>query len=85
MYHPVIPVTNDHDPIVVEGSLPTQILIFNAGTSNIEVKVWNKWDGKIKGTYPENSEQHNLNLELRPGNQKVVSSSLVRLTGKDSD
>ncbi len=85
MYHSVIPVTNDHDPIVVEGSIPTQILIFNAGPSTIEVKVWNKWEGKIKGSYSENSEQPNLNLELRPGNQKVVSGSLIRLTSKDNE
>jgi hypothetical protein len=85
MYHSVIPVTGDHDPIVVEGNQPTHILIFNAGPSTIQAKVWNEWSGKLRGSYSENSDEANLNLELRPGNQKVVQGSLIRLSDKDNN
>jgi hypothetical protein len=85
MYHSVIPVTDDHDPIVVEGNKRTQILIFNAGPSTIQAKVWNEWSGKTKGSYAENSDEPNLNLELRPGNQRIVQGSLIRLNTKDNN
>lgn len=84
MYHSVIPVTNDHDPIVVEGRLPTRVLMFNAGPSTIKVKVWNDWVGKNKGSYSENSEEPNLNLELRSGDQRILYGALIRLTSKNN-
>lgn len=83
MYHSVIPVPKGHNPIVVEGRLPTQLLIFNAGPSDIEALVWNEWNGKVDNSYSRNSEEPNLRLELRAGNQKIVSGSFVRLKLKN--
>ncbi|KOS04636.1 hypothetical protein AM493_00205 [Flavobacterium akiainvivens] len=76
MYHTVIPVSDDYNPIVVEGSIKTQVLIFNAGPAAIKVQAWDNWKGKQRGGY-ENSEA-NYSLELRPGNERIVSGSLIR-------
>lgn len=80
MYHAIIPVTSDHDPVVIEGKLQTQILIFNAGPATIRAHVWNEWNGNIDDSYESNQKKSNLNLELRPGNQKIVSGAFIRLS-----
>lgn len=84
MYHTVLPVTNAHNPIIVEGQVETQLIIFNAGPSNIEALVWQNWKGMVDGKY-QNSDEPNLRLELRAGNQKIVSGSFVRVRIKDTD
>jgi len=85
MYHTVLPVTTSHNPIVVEGEIETQLIIFNAGPSTIEAEIWQNWKGKVDGKYPENSREPNLSLELRAGSQKIVSGSFVRVKIKTSD
>lgn len=85
MYHTVLPVTNTHDPIIVEGQVETQLIVFNAGPSVIEAQVWQNWKGKVDGRYQEHSEEPNLRLELRAGNQRIVSGSFVRVRIKDMD
>ncbi|SRR5258705_11374315 len=82
MYHSIIPVTEDHNPIVVESSSETHVLIFNAGPSTIQAQVWLNWKGKVEGSYDSNSKEPNFILELRPGNEKVVAGSLVRVAMK---
>ena len=85
MYHTVLPVTTNHNPIVVEGQIETQLIIFNAGPSSIEAQVWQNWKGKVNDKYPDNSNEPNLKLELRAGSQKIVSGSFVRVRIKNSD
>lgn len=84
MYHTILPVTNTHDPIIVEGESEIQMIIFNAGPSTIEAQVWQNWKGKVDGKY-SNSDEPNLQLELRAGNQKIVSGSFIRARIKDSE
>lgn len=85
MYHTVIPVTSDHNPIIVEGQLESQIIIFNAGPSTIEAQVWMNWKGKVDNKYADNSNEPNLRLELRAGSQKIISGSFIRVLIKKSD
>ena len=63
MYHTIIPVLDDYNPMVVEGSIETQFLIFNAGPSTVQVKAWNKWEGKKNGFYSD--VEPSFSLELR--------------------
>lgn len=85
MYHTVIPVTSRHNPIVVEGQLESQIIIFNAGPSSIEAQVWMDWKGKVDNKYSDNANEPNLSLELRAGSQKIISGSFIRVRIKKSD
>lgn len=84
MYHTVIPVTSGHNPIVVEGQLESQIIIFNAGPSSIEAQVWIDWKGKVDNKYSDNANEPNLSLELRAGSQKIISGSFIRVRIKGS-
>ncbi|HFK5543294.1 TPA: hypothetical protein ACG0AR_000134 [Elizabethkingia anophelis] len=84
MYHTILPVTDSHNPIIVEGESETKIIIFNAGPSTIEAQVWQNWKGKVDGKYL-NSEEPNLQLELRAGNQKIISGSFIRARIKNSE
>jgi hypothetical protein len=83
MYHSIIPITDNHNPIIVEGETDTRVLLFNAGPAIVEAQVWLNWKGKINGDYTNNSAEANFSLELRPGNQKVVSGSLIRIAIKE--
>jgi hypothetical protein len=83
MYHTITPVISNHDPIIIEGGMETQILMFNAGPSTIEAQVWKDWKGKENGNYLENSNEPNFKLELRAGNQKIISGSFIRIAIKD--
>lgn len=85
MYHSIIPVTEHHDPIVIEGNLKTQLILFNAGPSPIIAKVWNEWEGSNNGDFSNNSESPNLKLELRAGNEKIVSGAFIRLKIKSKN
>lgn len=84
MYHTVLPVTTNHNPIVVEGQMKTQLIIFNAGPSSVEAEVWNNWDGNVDGDYPDNAYKPNLKLELRAGNEKIISGCFIRVQIKNS-
>ena len=79
MYHSIIPVSESHDPIVVEGDINSQVLLFNAGPATIEAKIWRQWFGKNSTLNEENKDKPDYNLELRSGNQRVVSGSFIRL------
>ncbi|SHE66380.1 hypothetical protein [Pedobacter caeni] len=83
MYHSIIPVPNSHAPIVVEGSINTRFILFNAGPANIESQVWITWSGK------ENAYEPNFRLELRAGSEKIISRAFARVklneTGKSRD
>src|SRR5882672_6616642 len=79
MYDTVLPVTTDHNPIVIEGQIETQMILFNAGPAAVEAQVWQNWEGKKDGTYSDASNEPNLRLELRAGNQKIVSGSFIRI------
>ncbi|AWH85219.1 hypothetical protein HYN59_08850 [Flavobacterium album] len=79
MYQIITPVTENHNPIIVEGNLLTQTLLFNAGPSVIEAQVWHRWRGKEKGKFQEDAYEPNFKIELRPGNQKIVTGSFIRV------
>lgn len=83
MYHTIIPVTREHNPIVIEGQIETRVLIFNAGPSTVQAQVWQNWKSKRNDSYSDNSDEPTLNLELRVGNQKIVSGSFIRIKLKD--
>lgn len=78
MYDLIIPVTKNHDPIVIEGRLKAHVVLFNAGPATIKAKIWNSWDGKNDGNYLSNSVEPNLTVELRAGNQIGVSGAFIR-------
>ena len=86
MWDSIFPVTNDHDPIVAEGTLPIQCWIFNAGPGDIETQVWSDWGNEIsiEGKILD-KKQPDFKLELRPGNQRFITGSFLRLGIKKSD
>jgi len=85
MYHTITPVTESHNPIIVEGNFSTQTLLFNAGPSIVEAQIWHRWEGKNNGSYQNDAYEPNFILELRPGNQKIVTGSFIRIGIKNNE
>jgi hypothetical protein len=83
MYDTILPVTPDHNPIIVEGDAPTQLILTNAGPATVEVSVWEYWRGKHNSDSNINSEEPDLRLELRPGNQRIISGRFMRVNIKE--
>ncbi|MFC0512672.1 hypothetical protein ACFFGT_00615 [Mucilaginibacter angelicae] len=79
MYHTITPVTSGHEPIIIEQESSAQMILFNAGPATIKAEIWTQWPGKINGKYPDNAYEANYNLELRAGNEKVISGAFVRV------
>jgi len=84
MYHTITPVTNSHNPIIIEQESAAQMILFNAGPANIQADVWTQWSGKKDGKFQENAYEPNYSLELQPGNEKVVSGAFIRVKIKES-
>jgi hypothetical protein len=71
MWHSVVPVSGDHDPIVYEASSPANVLVLNAGPGIVKVRAWMTPTGA-----PPNPA---LEQELRAGAQAMVGAALVRV------
>lgn len=84
MYHTITPITSSHNPIIIEQEKPVQLIVFNAGPANIQADVWTAWEGKKEGRFPENADEPNFRLELRAGNEKIISGAFVRIKIKES-
>jgi len=67
----IVSATNEH-------GLHDAFLRFK-GPAAVEAQVWQNWEGKKDGTYSDASNEPNLRLELRAGNQKIVSGSFIRI------
>ena len=77
MWHAVTPVSSEYDPIVYEGPETAQVLVLNAGPGVVLAIAWPQ-------ITPEKSEKSGLiQMELRPGAQRILSGSLVRVKLKD--
>jgi len=80
MWDSILPVTNDHGPIEAEGASIVNALIFNAGPDTIEAHVWSNWsaDAAKSGI----KDVPDFSLELRAGNQRIVTGMFFRVTIK---
>lgn len=70
MWHAITPVLQGYDPILYESPDPSKIVILNAGPGNVKVKSWLQVE-----TY---EFQPQIEIQLRPGDQRIISGSLVR-------
>lgn len=71
MWHAVASVTKDHDPILYESPERAKLLLLNAGPGNVVARAWS-----------EISEYHGeprITVQLRPGDQRLLGGSLVRV------
>ena len=75
MWHAVTPVSSVHDPILYESPERKDVLVLNAGPGTIIVGAWS--DLTAEGA-PSSQ------LELRPGDQRILSGCLVRAKSKPS-
>lgn len=71
MWDSVTAVDESHAPIIYEGSSPKVVIVVNAGPGNVEILSWDS-------TKPDLKSPPIAKLELRPGNTKAISGSLVR-------
>lgn len=82
MWHSIIPISSpSFNPVVVEGKVPVQTIIFNAGPSSVRAMVWEAWSKESR----ENSPKPDFSMELRPGNQALVTGSFIRISIMISD
>jgi hypothetical protein len=81
MWHSITPVTLGYDPIVMEGDKIISVLLFNAGPGTVEVRVWKYWPGNNNNDpyYRNNIDQPDYKLQIRAGNQRLISGSFTRL------
>lgn len=78
MWHAVTPVLAGYDPILYESpEAVAKVLILNAGPSPVVAKAWKSPE--------EYGERPPLQVELRPGDQRVVGGCLVRVALKETD
>ena len=70
MWHAVTPVSEDYDPILYEGDAPASLLVLNSGPGTIVARSWNEIGGEDKPS---------IRMELRSGNQRILSGKLVRV------
>lgn len=70
MWHAVAPVSSEYDPIVYEGPEPAQVVVLNAGPGIVLAKAW-------PNITPH--EDAAVQIELRPGDSRVISGLLVRI------
>ena len=86
MWDSVLPITKGHNPIIAEGALPIKCIVFNAGPANIEAQVWAEWGNHIAIDGSQiMKDEPDFRLELRPGNQRIISGSFFRAKLKPSD
>lgn len=71
MWHAVTPVTQGYDPVLCERQEPSNILVLNAGPGNIKARAWSQVQ-----VY---QQQPQIELEMRPGDQKILGGSLIRV------
>jgi hypothetical protein len=71
MWNAVSSVSANYDPVVYEGPADETVVILNAGPGTIEARAWT--DPK---TFHEEPTSH---LEMRPGDQRAISGTLIRL------
>jgi hypothetical protein len=71
MWHAVAAVTQNYDPILCEKHEPSNILILNAGPGIIHARAWLQIQ-----TDPQPPQ---INIEMRPGDQRFLAGSLVRV------
>lgn len=77
MWHAVTPVSSGHDPILCESPEEKEILVLNAGPGIVFAKAWS--------TIEQLRERPSFQLELRPGDQRVISGKLIRVTASPPD
>ncbi len=70
MWHAVSPVSSEHNPIIYEGQEIASVSVINAGPGT--AKVWG-WNDDIS-----DRDAPDVSVELRPGNNVVVSARLMR-------
>jgi hypothetical protein len=73
MWQAIAPVHSDYDPILYESHDNATLLILNAGPDPIYCRVWNSAEA---GAYQGDPS---VQLQLRSGDQRVVSGSLIRV------
>ena len=60
-----------YDPIVYEGDVPAVIIVTNAGPATIRIQAW-------KTTAPRSEETPSVRIQVRTGDTRIVSGSLIR-------
>jgi hypothetical protein len=73
MYQGVTYVDPSHDPVLYEGSRPATVVVTNAGPGQVTVKAWDE-------TEPQPTAKPQARLRLSPGNHRIVSGRLVRVS-----
>ena len=71
MWHGVAPVSSGYDPVLYESPEKKDLLILNAGPGIVSARAWS--------TIEKISDSPSFKLELRPGDQRVLSGCLVRV------
>lgn len=77
MWQCIAYVEPDYGPVLYEGVRPAIVIITNAGPATIEVKAWDDMQPDPKAKVP-------VKLQLRSGNQRMVSGKLVRASIKSA-
>jgi hypothetical protein len=71
MWDGVIYVDDDHSPIIAEGTVPTRLVVTNAGPSSVVLRGW-------PTTTPDQSKKADIEIQLWPGNSSSIAANLVR-------
>lgn len=71
MWHALAPVTQAYGPILCERHEPSTVLILNAGPGVVRAKGWSQLQ--------DISQPPQINVEMRPGDQRIISGSLIRI------
>lgn len=71
MWQGITYVDPSHDPILYEGSSPSNVVVTNAGPGSVLVRGWDE-------TQPGSKTKPHVEIQLRPGNHRIVSGRLVR-------
>ena len=74
MWHAVTPVTSGYGPVLYESPEEKDVLILNAGPGIVLAIA--------SSTLGPSPDSPIFQLELRPGDQRVLSGSLVRVKSK---
>lgn len=70
MWHAVTPVSSAHDPALYEGTEVKDVVVLNAGPGLVSARAW--------ATVDTFHKEPKFQLELRPGDQRIISGCLVR-------
>lgn len=70
MWHAFASVNDAYDPILYESAEPASVLVLNAGPGTVLARAWSQLN--------TNQPQPQVEIQMRPGDQRVLAGLLVR-------